>query len=73
MPQTITDIYLPRQARVEQIQFLAMRFLWVLWGALLLAYVVFQILRFRARNYVVLPSVRTDDPRDKYLPGRKKK
>ncbi|MEK7218171.1 MAG: hypothetical protein AAB728_01760 [Patescibacteria group bacterium] len=59
-------------SRVEKIQFLAMRFTWVLWGLSLLVYVLFQFRNFRARNYRVLPSLRTDDPREKYLPGKRK-
>ncbi|MFA6038926.1 MAG: hypothetical protein WCV62_06795 [Candidatus Peribacteraceae bacterium] len=59
-------------SRVEKIQFLAMRFLWVLWGLSLLVYIAFQIRQFHARNYQVLPSQRFSDPREKYLPGRKR-
>ncbi len=59
-------------ARVEQIQFLAMRFVWVLWALALIAYTLFQFRLFRARHYEVLPSVRFNDPRDRYIPQRKK-
>jgi hypothetical protein len=54
--------------RVEQIQFLAMRFFWVVWGACLLVYMVFQVRQFRARHYKILPRETTVDPRDRYLP-----
>lgn len=59
-------------ARVEKIQFVAMRFLWVIWvGALLFAlYVQFRI--FRMKHYEVLPRVGKTDPRDQYLPGKKR-
>jgi hypothetical protein len=60
-------------SRVEDIQFFAMRFLWVLWGVALLAYVVFQVKRWRVRHYEVLPTVVTHDPRDPYLPKKKRK
>lgn len=60
-------------ARVEEIQFLAMRFLWVLWGVFLLLYVTFQVKRFRSRYYQVLPSVKQEDPRAAYLPKPKRR
>jgi hypothetical protein len=60
-------------SRVEDIQFFAMRFLWIVWLVLLLLYVWFQIKRWRARHYEVLPTVVTHDPRDAYLPKRKKR
>ncbi len=60
-------------SRVEKIQFVAMRFLWVLWALLLVALVILQYRIFRMRNYEVLPrTVAPDDPRAKYLPGKKK-
>ena len=60
-------------SRVENIQFLAMRFLWVLWGASFFLFVFFQAKRYRMRNYEVLPKVVSTDPRSKYLPGKKKR
>lgn len=60
-------------SRVEDIQFLAMRFLWVLWGLIALAYVLIQLRLFRARHYEVLPKETVIDPRDKYLPGKRRK
>ncbi len=59
-------------ARVEQIQFLAMRFLWVLWGAAVFVYLFYQFRKFRARHYQVLPSQTSEDPRMKYIPGKRK-
>ena len=60
-------------ARVEQIQFLAMRFLWVLWAAFACLYLFFQLRRFRQKHYEVLPKVKlAEDPREKYLPTKKK-
>lgn len=58
-------------ARVEQIQFIAMRFWWVVWIAFALFYIYFQIRSFRARHYEVLPKKVSHDPRAKYLPGKK--
>jgi ABC-type uncharacterized transport system fused permease/ATPase subunit len=58
-------------ARVESIQFISMRVLWAVWGALCLLYVYFQFRRFAKRHYEVLPAVRSIDPREKYLPKRK--
>jgi hypothetical protein len=59
-------------ARVEQIQFLAMRFLWIVWIALAILYIVFQMRSFRMRHYEVLPKIVSVDPRSKYLPKRKR-
>lgn len=60
-------------ARVEDIQFLAMRFLWVLWAVLLLAYVFLQARVWRARHYEILPTETRHDPRDAYLPRGKRR
>ena len=59
--------------RVEEIQYLAMRFLWVLWGAALLAYLALQVKLYRARYYEVLPNAPVHDARAPYLPKRKKR
>jgi len=59
-------------ARVEEIQFLAMRLLWVLWWAGVAVYLFFQVRTFRARHCKVLPKERVFDPRDRYLPGKRK-
>ena len=58
--------------RVEKIQFLAMPFLWVLWALALGAFIVLQARLHRMRHYQVLPRVVAGDPRDKYLPGKRK-
>ena len=60
-------------SRVEQIQFLAMRFMWVLWALAAAAFVFIQVRLFRARHYEVLPSAVVSDPRDMYLPGKRRK
>lgn len=60
-------------ARVEKIQFFAMRFAWVLWGIAFLLILFLQYKVYRARHYEVMPRAATpDDPRAKYLPGKKK-
>ena len=60
-------------SRVEGIQFLAMRFPWVLFGVAAVLYLFFQIRQFRARHYEILPNMRVEDAREKYLPQRKKR
>lgn len=59
-------------SRVEQIQFLSMRLLWVVWGVIAILYVFFQVRRYRSRHYTVLPKVKKEDARDRYLPTKKK-
>lgn len=59
-------------SRVEKIQFIAMRFLWVLWGMLFLLLIILQWRIFRMRHYAVLPRADVLDPRDRYLPGKKR-
>lgn len=60
-------------SRVEQIQFLAMRFLWALWIVAAVVYVLLQIRIVHMRTYEVLPTVKSEDPRSKYLPKRKRR
>lgn len=60
-------------SRVEQIQYVAMRFIWVLWIAAAVLYVFFQVKAFRMRYYEVLPAQSVTDPRSKYLPKRKRR
>lgn len=59
-------------ARVEQIQYVAMRVWWVFWVIAAIVYIAFQIRLWRARHYEVLPKEVSVDPRSKYLPKRKK-
>lgn len=59
-------------ARVERIQIVAMPFLWVVWGAILLLYVVIQWRIFVMKHYQVLPRNAEVDPNDRYLPKKKK-
>ena len=59
-------------ARAEQIQYLSMRFLWVVWVVLALLYLFLHVRLYRARYYEVLPTMQSEDPREKYLPKSKK-
>lgn len=60
-------------ARVENIQYLAMRFLWVLWLVLAVLFLVVQVRFFRMRYYEVVPQRRKEDERERYLPGKGRK
>lgn len=56
-------------SRVEHIQFLAMRFLWVVWGAAILIFIGFQVFIWKRKHYsVVKGEGSVEDPRAKYLP-----
>lgn len=59
-------------SRVEHIQYFAMRFMGVLWALALLVYCAVQVRVWRMRYYQVLPQAQVNDPRDKYLPGKKR-
>ncbi len=59
-------------ARVEQISYISMRVWWIAWAFVLLLFVYAQFRRWRMMHYEVLPSSRINDPREKYLPKRKK-
>ena len=60
-------------ARVEEIQFLSIRALWVLWGLALAAYVALQVRVYRNRYYEVIPNRPTQDARAAYIPKAKKR
>jgi hypothetical protein len=59
--------------RVEGIQFLATRLLWIMWFALVVVFAFVQARIFMMRNYEVLPRIQASDPRAKYLPGRRRR
>lgn len=59
-------------SRVEGVQYLSMRVLWIVWAAAAVFYAFLQIKKYRQRYYEVLPAVSVEDPRSKYLPKRKK-
>ncbi len=58
-------------SRVEDIQFVAMRFLWVLWGIAILGFVGLQAWLWKRKHYTVVPKTGYEDPRAKYLPRKK--
>ena len=60
-------------SRVEDIQFIEMRFLWVLWALALVLYVVLQWFVFVRRHYTVVEKKQVVDIRDRYLPTKKRK
>ena len=59
-------------SRVEQISYVSMRFWWIVWVASILLFVVVQWRRWRSLHYQVLPQQSVNDPRDKYLPHKKR-
>ncbi len=59
--------------RIERIQIIAMRFWWVVWVVLAALFLFAQWKIFRARHYQVLPRMMHSDPRDAYIPGRKRR
>lgn len=59
-------------ARVEEIQYLAMRFLWIVWGGSFILCGVVRLRRLRLLGYEVIPSAVPPDLREKYLPRRKR-
>jgi hypothetical protein len=59
-------------ARVEEIQFLAMRVLWIVWVTTSIVLIVFQIWNFRRKHYTVIPKEYAHDPRKAYLPGKRR-
>ncbi|MFH1444626.1 MAG: hypothetical protein ABIG34_04555 [Candidatus Peregrinibacteria bacterium] len=59
-------------SRIEGIGFLAMRLWWVVWGIVLALFIGVQMRLFRMRYYEKLPKEVSDDPRDRYLPRKKK-
>lgn len=60
-------------ARVEEIQYVAMRFLWIFWIVPLCAYVFAQYKTYRSRYYEVIPTSVVQDGRAAYLPRKKKR
>jgi hypothetical protein len=68
----ITGLFLT-VCRVEGISYISMRFWWIIWGISALLFSGFQIKFFRMRHYEVLPQqAKEEDPREKYLPKKKK-
>lgn len=59
-------------SRVTEIQYVAMRIWWFVWAAALLFFIFVQYKQYRTRHYEILPRGPKVDPRDPYLPGRRK-
>lgn len=59
-------------SRAEEISYVSMRFWWVVWLGALLFYLWLQVRLWRARHYEPLPGMKVDDPREKYLPKKKR-
>jgi len=59
-------------SRVESIQYVAMRFWWILWAGFLILFTTVQYRLFQSRNYEILPKQSVHDPRDRYLPKKKR-
>lgn len=59
-------------ARVEEIQYLAMRFWWIVWGGSFILCGVVRLRRLRLLGYEVIPSAAPPDLREKYLPRSKR-
>jgi len=61
-------------SRVEGISYVSMRVWWLVWFVTMGIYVGIQIKMYSMRNYEVLPKEQSaDDPREKYLPKKKKR
>lgn len=60
-------------SRAENIVFLAMPFLQILWALLLAVSSVIHLSLLRKRSYTILPSARVVDPRDEYLPKKRRR
>ena len=60
-------------SRAEDISYVSMRFWWIVWFGIFALYIFIQIRLFKARYYKRLSIEQVDDPRDKYLPGKKRK
>ena len=60
-------------ARLETISYVSMRLWWFFWGGALILYLGVQLRLYRARHYEVLPTEKDVDPRQQYLPKRKKR
>jgi len=59
-------------ARAEDIQYIAMRFWWIVFGGSFALYVFVQCRCARLLWYEVIPFVPSQDLREKYLPRRKR-
>ncbi len=60
-------------SRAEQISYLSMRLWWGVWLLGWIVYAFFQLKIFKMKYYKKLPSEHEEDPRDRYLPRRKRR
>ncbi len=60
-------------ARAEDVSFLSMRFLWVVWSLGAALFLFFQVKQFRMRHYEKLPTEIQEGPLEQYLPRRKRR
>jgi Ca2+/Na+ antiporter len=59
-------------SRGENILFLQMRILWIVWVLCMAVYIFFQVLSFRNRHYAVIKHPHRGQDHDPYLPRKKK-
>lgn len=60
--------------RVEGISYLSMRLWWGVWFLGLIAFGIIQWKLFKSRHYEIVPQQKaSQDPKDKYLPKKKKR
>ncbi len=57
--------------RVELIQFLSMRLLWLFWLLGAVFFCILQVAQFRRRHYTVMARTNVLDERERYLPRKK--
>lgn len=67
----VTGILLGVSA-AEGVTFFAMPALAALWALLLIVTTVLHALFWKKRSYVIVPQERRPDPRDAYLPGKRR-
>lgn len=60
-------------ARVESISYVSMRMWWAVWVVVAGLYVFAQYRLFKARHYEPVPGKKTEDPRQEFLPKKKKR
>jgi len=59
-------------SRAEGVLYLSMRIWWFVWGVTLVLIALLQWKKFVSKHYTVVEHVKVADPRDKYLPKKKR-
>ncbi len=59
--------------RAEGVPFFSMPLLAVLWAILLVVVASLHVFLYRKRSYTIIPSQKTIDPREQFLPKRRKR